>query len=69
MQYTSMSEPVMEFRDPFLQVSDTKVSGLVSVSKATGLATVKILKSQVSEFLMKSRSQSFNQVSVSTTLV
>jgi len=37
-----MSEPVMESRDPFLRVSVSKVSGLLSVSKAIGLETLNI---------------------------
>jgi len=44
MQYTSMSEPVMESWDPFLQVSDLKVSGSHLVSKGTGLKTFNIAK-------------------------
>jgi len=44
MQCTYMFEPVMECRDPFLRVSVSKVSGLVSVLKATGLQTLNIAK-------------------------
>jgi len=44
MQCTSMSEPVMESRDPVLRVSVSKVPGLVSVSKATGVETLNIAK-------------------------
>jgi len=34
----------MESRDPFMPVSVSKVSGLVSVSKATGLETLNMAK-------------------------
>jgi len=39
----------MESRDPFLRVSALKVSGLVSVSKATGLETLIIAKKRYSK--------------------
>jgi len=40
---------VMEFRGPFLRVSVSKVSGPVSVWKATGLETLNIAKTWFSK--------------------